>query len=202
MGIDLPAGGRSVGHKHRSRPKSENPYLGLLVKLYRFLARRTDSKFNSIVLKRLFMSKSNRPPMSVSRLARYMSGKEGKIAVVVGTITDDVRLQPEKLPKLTVCALKYTAGARARILRAGGECLTFDQLALRQPKGKNTVLLRGRKTAREANKHFGTPGKRRAGSGGKNTKPFVRSKGRKFEKARGRRKSRGFKVKSGYNNQG
>ena len=57
MGIDLPAGGRSVGHKHRSRPKSENPYLGLLVKLYRFLARRTDSKFNSIVLKRLFMSK-------------------------------------------------------------------------------------------------------------------------------------------------
>ena len=90
--------------------------------------RRTDSKFNSIVLKRLFMSKSNRPPMSVSRLARYMSGKEGKIAVVVGTITDDIRLQPDKLPKLTVCALKYTAGARARILRAGGECLTFDQL--------------------------------------------------------------------------
>ena len=131
MGIDLPAGGRSVGHKHRSRPKSENPYLGLLVKLYRFLARRTDSKFNSIVLKRLFMSKSNRPPMSVSRLARYMSGKEGKIAVVVGTITDDIRLQPDKLPKLTVCALKYTAGARARILRAGGECLTFDQLGAR-----------------------------------------------------------------------
>jgi large subunit ribosomal protein L18e len=29
---------------------------------------------------------------------------------------------------------------------------------------------------------------------GSTTKPYVRAKGRKFEKARGRRKSRGFKV--------
>lgn len=36
-----------------------------------------------------------------------------------------------------------TEGARARILKAGGEILTFDQLALRAPKGKNTVLLQG-----------------------------------------------------------
>jgi large subunit ribosomal protein L18e len=28
----------------------------------------------------------------------------------------------------------------------------------------------------------------------KNKKPYVRSKGRKFEKARGKRSSRGFKV--------
>ena len=46
--------------KHRSAPKSENVYLKLLVKLYRFLARRTDSDFNKTVLKRLFMSKTNR----------------------------------------------------------------------------------------------------------------------------------------------
>ncbi|KAG9147781.1 hypothetical protein Leryth_026429 [Lithospermum erythrorhizon] len=29
--------------------------------------------------------------------------------------------------------------ARARIEKAGGECLTFDQLALRAPLGQNTV---------------------------------------------------------------
>ena len=42
-------------------------YLKLLVKLYRFLARRTDSDFNKTVLKRLFMSKINRPPLSLSK---------------------------------------------------------------------------------------------------------------------------------------
>jgi len=40
-------------------------------------------------------------------------------------------------------------------LQAGGECLTFDQLALERPTGKDCLLLRGRKTAREACKHFG-----------------------------------------------
>merc|ERR1712000_451487 len=78
--------------------------------------------------------------------------------------------------------------ARERILKAGGEILTFDQLALTAPTGKNTVLLQGRRYARTANKHFGAPGKPNS-----HAKPFVRSRGRKFECARGRRESRGYK---------
>lgn len=39
--------------------------------------------------------------------------------------------------------------------QAGGECLTFDQLALERPTGKDCVLLRGPKNNREAVKHFG-----------------------------------------------
>ena len=73
--------------------------------------------------------------------------------------------------------------------QAGGEILTFDQLALAAPNGSNCVLLRGPKNARETVKHFGAPG-----VPGSHAKPFVRSKGRKFEKARGRRKSCGFKA--------
>ena len=46
-----------------------------LVQLYGFLVRRTDSNFNKVVLKRLFMSKTNRPPLSLSRLQKYMEGK-------------------------------------------------------------------------------------------------------------------------------
>ena len=42
-----------------------------------------------------------------------------------------------------ICALRVTEGARARILKAGGEIITFDQLALRSPKGQNTILLQG-----------------------------------------------------------
>jgi len=40
-----------------------------------------------------------------------------------------------------VAALHVTEKARERILNAGGEILTLDQLALRAPTGKSTVLL-------------------------------------------------------------
>nr|XP_027188029.1 60S ribosomal protein L18 isoform X1 [Cicer arietinum] len=136
MGIDLKAGGKNKKTK-RTSPKSNDIYLKLLVKLYRFLVRRTDSNFNAVILKRLFMSKVNRPPLSLSRLIKYMQGKEGKIGVVVGAVTDDIRVYD--VPAIKVTALRFTETARARIEKAGGECLTFDQLALRAPLGQNTV---------------------------------------------------------------
>jgi len=184
MGIDLDA--HHVRNTHRKAPKSDNVYLKLLVKLYRFLARRTDSSFNKVVLRRLFMSRINRPPVSISRIVTNISEKSNnKTVVVIGTVTDDNRLLT--VPKLSVAALRFTATARARIIAAGGEALTLDQLALRAPTGSNTLLLRGPKNAREAVKHFGF-------GPHKHKKPYVESKGRKFEKARGRRRSRGFKV--------
>merc|ERR1712151_1294686 len=121
MGVDLD--GHHVASGHRKAPHSDNPYLKLLHKLFSFLARRTDSKFNQTVLRRLRMSKINRPPISLSK----------------------------------ICAVT------------------------------NVVLLRGPKNAREAVKHFGF-------GPHTNKKPYVESKGRKFERARGRRRSRGFKV--------
>jgi len=152
------------------------------------LARRTDSDFNKVILNRLFLSKANRPPISLSKIIRETSNtpdRDSKIIVSVGTVTDDVRQL--EIPKLTVAALRFTQAAKDRILNAGGETLTLDQLALRAPTGANTVLLRGVKNSREANKHFGMgPHKRK--------KPYTTSKGRKFEMARGRRKSRAFKV--------
>jgi large subunit ribosomal protein L18e len=159
-----------------------------LVKLYRFLERRTDSKFNKAILHRLFLSKINRPPISLSRIIKDTEKVEdlsSKVVVQVGTVTDDVRLL--EIPKLSVAALRFTKGAKERILKAGGEALTLDQLALRAPTGSNTVLLRGKRNTRESVKHFGM-------GPHKHKKPHTISKGRKFERGRGRRKSRGFKV--------
>ncbi|KAG7111036.1 60S ribosomal protein L18-B like [Verticillium longisporum] len=183
MGIDLNR--HHVRGTHRTAPKSQNVYLKLLVKLYRFLARRTDANFNKVVLRRLFMSRINRPPVSLSRIAANIKEDEKRIVVVVGTITDDNRLLT--VPKVTIAALRFTATARARLAAAGGEAITLDQLALRSPTGGNTLLLRGPKNAREAVKHFGF-------GPHSHKKPYVASKGRKFERARGRRRSRGFKV--------
>ncbi len=138
-------------------------------------------------MKSLFLSKTNSPPVSLSRVAKALNqeGASKKIIVVVGTVTDDNRLL--ETPKVTLAALRVTATARARILKAGGEILTLDQLAIRAPKGQNTLLVRGPRNSREAVRHFGMgPHKRKA--------PRILSKGRKFEKGRGRRNSKGFKV--------
>eukprot|EP01118_Nematostelium_gracile_P014947 TRINITY_DN590_c0_g1_i1.p1 TRINITY_DN590_c0_g1~~TRINITY_DN590_c0_g1_i1.p1 ORF type:complete len:192 (+),score=47.47 TRINITY_DN590_c0_g1_i1:52-627(+) len=171
MGIDL--ADHHKKKKNRTEPKSNNVYLKLLVKLYRFLARRTGSDFNRVILKRLCMSRVHRPPISLSRLAKFMKGKETKTAVIVGTVTDDARVFV--IPKLTVVALRFSEGARSKILGAGGKVLTFDQLALQAPTGSNTVLIRGPKNARESVKHFGA-----VGVPGSHAKPLVRAKGRKF----------------------
>ncbi|GAA5883102.1 hypothetical protein JCM16303_006093 [Sporobolomyces ruberrimus] len=187
MGIDIEK--HHVKKGQRTAPQSEDPYLMLLVKLYRFLARKTESRFNKVVLRRLYQSKINRPPLSISRIARQVA-KSNKAytdkhtVVTVGTVTDDLRLV--EVPKLSIAALRFTRTARARIEKAGGECLTLDQLALRKPTGSNTLLLRGARNSRETVKHFG--------SGVNHAKPYVISKGKKEENARGRRRSRGFKI--------
>lgn len=136
------------------------------------------------------MSRIHRPVISlqrVSRLLKQRKAAESNVAVVVGTVTDDLRLL--QVPKLRICALRVTERARERIAKAGGEIITFDQLALASPTGNNTVLMQGKRSTREACKHFG----RAPGVPHSHTRPYVRSKGRKFERARGRRTSCGYK---------
>ncbi|XLR35317.1 hypothetical protein S83_063217, partial [Arachis hypogaea] len=77
-------------------------------RLYAF-GRRTGSNFNVVIQKRLFMS------------------KEGKIAMVVETVTDDIRVS--EVHALKVTTLMFIETTRARIEMA---------LALRAPLGQNT----------------------------------------------------------------
>jgi len=108
--------------------------LHLLIKLFRFLTRRTESAFAKTVLRRLVASRVNRPPISLTKLVKLLNGQD-KIAVIVGTVTDDNRLLD--VPKMTVAALRFTETARARIVKAGGKCLTLDQLVMTAPTGKS-----------------------------------------------------------------
>ena len=195
MAIDLVKCGRIKLRRFRTL-KAKNVYHRLLVKLYKFLSRRTTSSFNKCVLRRLLNSRVNRTPVSLSKLAKYaqrksitdlQKEKKDIIFAIVGTVTNDTRVID--IPEMKVCALKFTEKARERITSAKGKCITFDQLAINRPQGENVILLRGTRD-REAKKHFG----KAPGLPDSNTKPYVRSKGRKFERARGRRRSRGYKA--------
>ena len=191
MGIDLIRGGRIPNRGIRAT-KTSNTYIKTLIKLYSFLARRTNASFNQVIHKRLNQSRLNRYPISISRIVKTLSHdnapvSEGntkfnsRIVAIVGSVTNDNRFL--NLPEgLKVCALRFTSEARQRITAAKGQCLTFDQLAQLAPKGKGVLLLRGPRD-REAKRHFGLyPGQR-----GSHTAPRVRTEGRKFERARGRR---------------
>merc|ERR1712070_70908 len=123
-----------MGNKKDTR--SNNLYLHLLIRLFRFLSRRTDSGFSKTVLRRLISSRVNRPPISISKIAQLLKGQD-KIVVSVATVTDDNRLLD--VPKMTIAALRFTESARARIVKAGGKCLTLDQLVMTAPTGTNTL---------------------------------------------------------------
>merc|ERR1712206_51930 len=87
MGIDLKKQGR-VRSRNFRKATTNNLYQGLLIKLYSFLTRRTDSKFNQIVHKRLNQSGTSRYPMSISRLCKIANSedKRKKTLVVVGNV--------------------------------------------------------------------------------------------------------------------
>ncbi len=167
MGIDK---GR-VRHRNTRTAVCDNEYQRMLIKAYEHLARRTESDFNRRVHHRLLLSRENRHPLSIESINKFMTVHEGKTAVVVGTVTNDERMLV--VPKMRVAALRFTETARARIEKVGGECLTLDQLALDAPKGNNCVLLRGKMSSREAQKHFGIPGQKHS-----HVKPYGKNKGR------------------------
>ncbi|KAG7375727.1 60S ribosomal protein L18 [Phytophthora pseudosyringae] len=97
MGIDLAAGGRDTSGPPHGRQVHRH---------------------------RAYQSNTNQAPPSLGKVARFMQKHEGKIAIMVGTGTDDTRLL--NTPKLSVVALNFTELARAHIVKAGGECLSFD----------------------------------------------------------------------------
>lgn len=96
----------------------------MLVRLHRLLAGGADSTFNQVLLKRLLVSPTYRPPPSLSDDPKMKHpGQESKIAVVVEIIADDVCVQV--VPKPQVCALWGAGGSHTqdRILNAKGGAL-------------------------------------------------------------------------------
>ena len=102
MAIDLIRGGR-IANRGIRKAKTTNTYIKTLIKLYAFLSRRTESRFNTTVHKRLNQSRLNRYPISISRIASTLTHDKAPVAegqtkfnsrilAVVGSVTNDTRL--------------------------------------------------------------------------------------------------------------
>lgn len=66
-------------------------------------------------------------------MVKHLGKDTTRTAVCVATVTDDERQYT--IPKMTVAALRFTETARARIVAAGGTCLTLDELVMKNPTG-------------------------------------------------------------------
>merc|ERR1711981_436040 len=104
MGIDLVKRGR-FKKNNKKDTRSKNLYHHLLVRLFKFMTRRTESSFCKTVLRRLIASRTNRPPVSLSRMIKHLGKKQDRTVVVVATVTDDERIM--EMPKLTIAALRF-----------------------------------------------------------------------------------------------
>jgi len=138
-----------------------------------------------------------RPSVSTSKIRLQMRKevKKDHICVVVGSVINDPRCV--SLPPVKVCGLRFTVGARRAIESAGGQCLTFDQLAMISPKGSKCVLIRGKVTKRKQYKSFGAPGVPGSHAVPKlGDRKNARMRGRGHERGRGRRASKAYKKKA------
>mmetsp|Transcript_28438 Transcript_28438/g.31589 ORF Transcript_28438/g.31589 Transcript_28438/m.31589 type:complete len:218 (+) Transcript_28438:70-723(+) len=183
---------------------TSDPYMKLMVKLYRFLDRRAPSKFNRRVLRRLCTTHRNRHPVSISKLAKVQANMRTigtkddpnkkvnahDTLVVVSKVVNDPRLYfvPEGL---RIAALGFSSTARARIEAKGGKCLTLEQVAQERPRGDNCALIRASMKGLAKRKHFW-------GVRGRKATPHVAKWNITVkEGARGRRKGKGGKMTTG-----
>ncbi|XP_059558047.1 large ribosomal subunit protein eL18-like [Myotis daubentonii] len=114
--------------------------LRLVVKLDRFLTRRTNSTFNHVVLKRLLLSCTNRPPGSLSWIREMKPPRRpgGPALCGCGTRTGDT----------------FPGSAQTEGVSSRDGATSTRPLAL-GPQGCDTVLLSSPRQGPEVPRHFG-----------------------------------------------
>lgn len=160
----------------RKKLVSKNTYLSGLVNLYEKIVKSSTNVVVQKIAARLKMSRNNRPPLKVSRLAKLYNKAPGKVCVVVGKVLDDIRVFD--IPKMQLVVFQITRTAREKIEKAGGSVHTLDQLFDVSPTLENVSLFRGKVTARKAYKYFGLP----PGEKGSRTYPRSCRKGKRRER--------------------
>ena len=91
--------------------------------------RREDAPVWKEIARRLASPRKNYAEVNVSRINRYT--KEGDVVVVPGTVLGAGSIDHG----VTVGALKFSKTAIEKIERAGGTCLTIEEMLEKKPKG-------------------------------------------------------------------
>lgn len=106
-----------------------------LIKLLRKAARERKCALWGHVADRLETSTTHRVAVNLSRINRYTDDND--VAVVAGKALSEGELGHP----VTVAAFAFSQGARDKILKAGGRCVTLQELLAENPSGSNVRLI-------------------------------------------------------------
>jgi large subunit ribosomal protein L18e len=115
---------------------STNPQLKKTVAELKRASRKNKVRIWETVASLLSKSKRSRISINVGQIQRHVS--KGDVVAIPGIVLGSGIIEN----KVTAAAYKFTDQARAKIEKAGGQCLSLVELAERHPKGSGIKILR------------------------------------------------------------
>lgn len=115
--------------------KTTNPELIKLIRFLKKQSRENKAKIWKDVAERLAKPRRNHIAVNVSRLNRYTEKKD--IVVVPGKVLGAGEISHP----ITVAAFTFSEKAKQKIKAARGKCLSFFELAKKNPKGSNAKMI-------------------------------------------------------------
>ncbi|HII67073.1 MAG TPA: 50S ribosomal protein L18e [Thermococcaceae archaeon] len=109
-----------------------------LRRLIRYLRKKSNEENVKIwkdIAWRLERPRRQKAEVNISRINRYT--KEGDIIVVPGSVLGAGNLDH----KVIVAAWKFSEKAKEKIIQAGGEAITIEDLIERNPKGSGVIIM-------------------------------------------------------------
>jgi large subunit ribosomal protein L18e len=109
-----------------------------LRRLIRYLRKKSNEEGVNVwkdIAWRLERPRRQRAEVNISKINRYT--KEGDVVIVPGSVLGAGKLEH----KVTVAAWKVSETARKKIVEAGGEVLTIEELIERNPKGSGVTIM-------------------------------------------------------------
>lgn len=112
-----------------------NIYLKEIIQKLRKLGHEKNIPIWLTVAEKLEKPRRKRIEVNLSRIERYV--KEGETIVVPGIVLGSGNLTK----KIKVAAWRFSNSAREKIEKAGGECLSIDELVEKNPKGSGVRII-------------------------------------------------------------
>jgi large subunit ribosomal protein L18e len=116
--------------------RSTNPQLKKTVAELKRASRKNKVGIWETVASLLSKSKRSRISINVGQIERHVS--KGDIVAIPGIVLGSGIIEN----KVTAAAYKFTNQAKAKIEKAGGQCLSLVELAEKHPKGSGIKILR------------------------------------------------------------
>ena len=117
------------------KPKTTNPELVKLVDSLKKQGRESKAEVWRDIAERLVKSRRRRVVVNLSRLNRYTSRNE------VVAVPGKVLAAGEITHPITVAAFTFSGKAEEKIKAARGKCVSFSDLAKKNPKGSNIKII-------------------------------------------------------------